>query len=290
MKERGAVVTGAGSGMGRSIALSLAAAGMNVVIADIDDESAQRVRDEVRALGVESIAVPADVAKLEQVEALAETAYSEFGDIAVLVNNAGVTWRPYRAAWDASIEDFRWILSINYWGAYHGHHAFVRRMRETETPKHIVNVSSVVALQASPGHSAYAAAKGAIDSLSSGALAEFETAGLPIGVTVLYPGYVKTDIGTSERLRPAHQRSASRAVISWDTYGQQGGLSGAENKAVVTDHRDVTSWHQAIDPSLVGPLVVDGIVKNRRFVLTHPFENPLADKAVGLANAYVPAS
>jgi NAD(P)-dependent dehydrogenase (short-subunit alcohol dehydrogenase family) len=254
---RGAVVTGGGSGIGRSIALSLASVGLNVVVADIDEDAASRVSSEVRGRGVDSLAVRTDVSQFNQVAALAEAAYAEFGDIAVLANNAGVTWRPYRATWDASIEDFQWIMGINFGGVLNGHRAFVPRMRGTGAPKHIINTSSVVSLVPSPGHAAYAAAKSAVDAFSIAARAEYEIAGIPIDVSILYPGYVKTSIATSERLRPRTQQSTERAVVPWDTYGEQGGLQGAETKEAVSDLSLLTSWHQAIDPALVGPMVVD---------------------------------
>ncbi|MDF3319981.1 SDR family NAD(P)-dependent oxidoreductase [Rhodococcus sp. C3V] len=290
MKRRGAVVTGAGSGMGRSIALSLAANGMNVVIADIDKDAAERVCGEAGALGVESLAVPTDVSDLEQVESLAEVAYSTFGDIAVLVNNAGVNWRPFRATWDASIEDAQWMMNVNFWGVLHGHHAFVPRMRKTTDPKHIVNTSSIATLQPSPGHAPYAAAKAAIDGFSLAARSEFEIAGLPIGLSLLYPGVVRTRIATSERLRPIEQQAAQRNLVPWDSYTGRPADTGAENREFIAEQRLVTHAHQAIDPDWVGPMVVNAITESRPYILTHPFSDPIKERAEELLNSYVPAA
>ncbi|WP_157157592.1 SDR family NAD(P)-dependent oxidoreductase [Diaminobutyricimonas sp. LJ205] len=291
LQGRGAVITGSGGGMGRSIALTLAKNGVNVVIADIDPEAAAKVSAEAEALGVRSIAVPTDVSKLDQVEALAATAYDEFGDIAVLANNAGVTWRPFRASWDASIEDFEWMMNVNFWGVLNGHRAFVPRMRQVTAPKHIINTSSLATLHASPGHAAYTAAKAAVDGLSLATRAEYEAAGFNIGVSVLYPGSVKTRISTSERLRPKAEQAATRHVIPWETYTQNAGLmAGAEGKEIVTDQAEVTYFSQAIDPDWVGPMVLDAVLNNHPYVITHPTPESVSRHAEELARSYRPAN
>lgn len=287
MAGRGAVVTGAGGGMGRSIALALAAEGVHVVVADIDAEAAHRVSEEARDLGARSIPFSVDVSDLAQVEALADAAYAEFGDIAVLANNAGVTWRPFRASWDATLEDFAWMMNVNFWGVYNGHRAFVPRMRESSAPKHIVNTSSMATLLASPGHAAYTAAKAAVDGLSLATRAEYEIAGFGIGVSVLYPGAVKTRISTSERLRPVAEQSAHRQVIPWDSYtGVPGSTAGAETKETLKNLDDVSEHTQAIDPEWVGPMVLQGIVENRPYILTHPGPEAIGIHAAQVAAGY----
>ncbi|WP_285313469.1 SDR family NAD(P)-dependent oxidoreductase [Pseudarthrobacter sp. fls2-241-R2A-168] len=286
LQGRGAVITGSGGGMGRSIALSLAEKGMNIVIADVDSEAAAAVTEEVRKLGVNSIAVPVDVSKLDQVEALAAAAYEEFGDIAVLANNAGVTWRPFRSSWDASLEDFEWMMNVNFWGVFNGHRAFVPRMRETVAPKHIINTTSFGVFNASPGHSAYTAAKCAVDGLSRVTRAEYEAAGFNIAVSVLVPGAVKTRISTSERLRPEAERSEARPVVPWASYVDNWEALGAENKDVVTDQTRVTHNMQPIDPDWVGPMVLDGILENRAYILTHPAPEVISRQAETLASSY----
>lgn len=258
LRGRGAVVTGGGGGIGRSIALALAGAQMDLVVADIELDAAERVRDELRALGRRAIAVRTDVSQADEVEALAETAYAELGDIAVLANNAGVTWRPYRASWDASIRDFEWIMGVNFWGAFHGHRAFVPRMAASPLPAHIVNTSSIATLKPTPGHAAYTASKAAIDGFSLATRAEYAAARLGIGVTVLYPGPVQTGFATSERLRPASERADARGVVPWQTYTDGEPMqAGAETPG-------------AIDPAAVGPVVLDAIEHDRPYAMTHP--------------------
>ncbi|KAL2802391.1 hypothetical protein BJX63DRAFT_437917 [Aspergillus granulosus] len=95
---------GGASGIGRSIALTLAKAGCDVVVADIDLAGAEHVASEIGTLGCRGVAMKVDVSKLADVRAMAEKAYMEFGNITILVNNAGVTMRPFRALWDTSKE------------------------------------------------------------------------------------------------------------------------------------------------------------------------------------------
>lgn len=265
LRGRGAVVTGGGGGIGRSIALALARAGMDLVIADLELDAAERVRDGLLALGHRAIAVRTDVSQAAEVEALADTAYGELDDIAVLANNAGVTWRPYRASWDASVEDFEWIMSVNFWGAFHGHRAFVPRMAASPLPAHIVNTSSIATLKPTPGHAAYTASKAAIDGFSLATRAEYAAAGLGIGVTVLYPGPVRTGFPTSERLRPAAERADARGVVPWQSYTGEPMRAGAEAPG-------------ALDPAVVGPLVLDAIEHDRPYVLTHPLPDHVAER------------
>ena len=290
MSGRGAVVTGAASGMGRSIALSLAKMGMNVVIADVDEEKAASVRDVARSLGVGSIAVRTDVSNLDAVYALADAAYAEFDDIAILVNNAGVAWRPYRASWDASLEDCKWLMDVNFWGVFNGHHVFVPRMRELGGRSHIVNTSSFATLLVGGGNAAYAAAKAAVNAFSLAARAEYQSAGLNIDVSILYPGAVQTAIASSERLRPMAERSATRNVREWDAYLAEDAPRIIVTSEPASDPRDVTHFAQMIDPDWVGEMVVRAIIDNRTFILTHPAPDDLRTRFEELFSAYVPPS
>ncbi|KAH6999308.1 hypothetical protein EDB80DRAFT_555794, partial [Ilyonectria destructans] len=192
LNKGGAVVTGAGGGIGRSIALSLAEAGCDVLVADIDLEAAEVVAGEIEALGRRGIAMKVDVTRSDDVKAMADRAYSEFSNVTVLVNNAGVTMRPFRAIWDSSEADFKWMMEVNFFGVQNGVAAFVPRMLETPGRKHIVNTSSMATLIDPAGHGAYNAAKSAVDGLSNSLRNEVEEE--DIGVTIVYPGRVDTRI------------------------------------------------------------------------------------------------
>ncbi|MFI5627007.1 SDR family NAD(P)-dependent oxidoreductase [Nocardioides sp. NPDC051685] len=272
MKEisgRTAVVTGAGGGMGRSIALELAAEGANVAVVDLDKDAAEAVAAEIGANGGKAAAYAVDVSKLDQVEQLAESVYERFGSVEILVNNAGVTLRPFRASWDTSYEDFQWVMAVNFWGVLHGHHVFVPRMRETPGEKHIVNTSSMASLVAVAGHSAYSASKSAVDGLSHAAREELKTQG--IGVSILHPGPVRTRIVTSERLRPSEEQSDKRGVKSWTDYIVQPENPAVQSAVEQLEDADVAAspW-EYITPDAVGRMVIDAIKDNKPHILTHP--------------------
>lgn len=272
MKEisgRTAVVTGAGGGMGRSIALELAVEGVSVAVVDLDKEAAEAVAAEIGANGGKAVAFAVDVSKLDQVEQLADAVYQRFGSVEILVNNAGVTLRPFRASWDTSYEDFQWVMAVNFWGVLHGHHVFVPRMRETPGEKHIVNTSSMASLVPVAGHSAYSASKSAVDGLSHAAREELKTQG--IGVSILHPGPVRTRIVTSERFRSAEEQSDTRGVKAWTEYIKQPESPVVQSAVEQPEDADVavSPW-EYITANAVGRMVIDAIKDNKPHVLTHP--------------------
>ena len=126
---RTAVVTGGGSGIGRAIVLELADAGMNVVIADIEEDAARAVASEAEAAGARAIPVHADVSDSASMQAIADTAYAEFGAVHVLCNNAGVLI--FGDMQKLKIEDWNWLLGVNVFGVLNGIYAFLPRMLET---------------------------------------------------------------------------------------------------------------------------------------------------------------
>ncbi|MCZ4344167.1 SDR family NAD(P)-dependent oxidoreductase [Sphingomonadaceae bacterium G21617-S1] len=285
LSGRVAVVTGAGTGMGRSIALSLAGEGVNVVVADIEKSHADSVRDEAAALGVDAISVATDVSKLDQVQSLADAAYGRFGKVDILVNNAGVTLRPFRAVWDTAYEDFKWVIDVNIWGVIHGIHVFVPRMREQSGEKHIVNVSSMGTLVKVPGHSTYTLTKAAVNGFSDVIREELANDGF--GVTILYPGYVMTRIATSERLRPEAEKSANRNVTPYESYTKaEVGADGTPRSPVKIE--DAGRMQHGLDPNEVGPMVVKAIIEKRPYCLTHPApEVAIRKHSDELLNAYL---
>lgn len=285
LSGKSAVVTGAAGGMGRSIALALAASGVNVAVSDIDEAGAHAVAGEVEALGAKAIAVAVDISRLEEVEHLATLARDAFGTIEILINNAGVTLRPYRASWDTSLADLQWIMDVNFWGVVHGHMAFVKHMLESPGEKHIVNTSSIGSLMSVAGHSAYCASKAAIDGYSY--CVREELARFGIGVSLLHPGPVRTRIATSERLRDESDRSENRAVVPWASYVTDIAnpiVDRANSEPEVDPVLFAEDPWQWIWPDDVGRLVVEGIRANKPNILTHP---PLTDKIMDRAQAVI---
>lgn len=267
-----AVITGAGSGIGRSIAHALAARRLGVVVADVELAAAEAVSSEITAAGGRAIPYQVDVRDLAAMEAMADRAEAEFGPTSVLVNNAGVTLRPFRASWDTNYDDFRWMFDINWWGVVHGHAAFVPRMLAGSGDRHIVNTASTAAIHPFAGHSSYSASKAAVDGFTMAVRAELEVAAEGFGASVLFPGPIKTRITSSARLRPATEADASTSVKPWSDYTGDTGRS----QLVETAHVDGELPHRAsnpaevIDADAVGGIVLDGIERNQPYILTHP--------------------
>ena len=164
LRDRVALVTGGGSGIGRGMALAFADSGMHVVIADIEEDAARKVAGEVEQRGVRSLPVQVDVTDRAAVEALAERSFAELGAVHVLCNNAGVA--VFGPLDQMSDEDWRFVLSVNLEGVVHGLQAFLPRMRELEGEKHVVNTASGAGLIAFPTLGVYTATKYAVVGIS----------------------------------------------------------------------------------------------------------------------------
>lgn len=254
--DAGAVVTGAGSGIGRSIALELARRGARVMVADINVESAERVAGEISEANGTAIARQLDVTDFDSVRAAADEAFDAFGEVRVLANNAGVTWRPFRALWDATASDIRWMMEVNYFGVVNGILAFLPRMRELPGRKHMVNTSSFATLSTTPGHAPYTAAKHAVDGISDVLRDELEDHQADFGVTVLYPGLIQTNIGVT---------SASVRQQQTDE-----DLAGSVTPYVQIRDFDHREHQQPKSPDAVGWQVAEAIIHNDPYCTTHP--------------------
>jgi NAD(P)-dependent dehydrogenase (short-subunit alcohol dehydrogenase family) len=187
-----AVITGAGSGIGEGLARASAELGMRVALADVARERAERVAGEIRAAGGDAQAFETDVADPAAIERLAASAHERFGDVRLLVNNAGIetlglTWELPAEVWEKSIR-------INVLGPIHGVRAFVPRMLAAGKPAWIANLSSVGGLGMMPVQTAYIVSKHAMLSFSECLRLEMELVGAPISVSAVLPGPVNTRI------------------------------------------------------------------------------------------------
>jgi NAD(P)-dependent dehydrogenase (short-subunit alcohol dehydrogenase family) len=205
-RERVAVVTGGASGIGRALCLALAAQGARVVVADVDEKGMTATADAVRQAGAQALTMRTDVSSLAEVQALADRAFQEFGAIHVLCNNAGVA--VHGGLESATHRDWEWVIGVNLWGVIHGVEAFVPRMIAQKQPGHIVNTASMAGLIASQGLGIYNTTKYAVVGLSETLQKDLRPHG--IGVSVLCPMGVATEIRTSERNRPSHLRNPGR--------------------------------------------------------------------------------
>jgi len=188
-----AVVTGAGSGLGRALCQELARRGARILASDIDLDAVAKT---VGALG-SSGAHPArcDVTNLAEVEALAREAERLLGGVDLVINNAGVAVGG--SIGDIPIEDWQWVVGVNLWGVIHGCHVFTPRLRAQQRG-HILNVASAAGLLCMPNLGPYNATKSAVVALSETLYAELAPDG--VGVSVLCPTFFQTNIANAARL------------------------------------------------------------------------------------------
>ena len=202
LKAKTAIVTGAASGIGSGIAQTLAEAGMNVALLDIQERALDDLRRQIETRGGKAIAVTADVSDAQAVAAAARRAEDAFGRIHVAVNNAGVAMHGTPLE-EIALGDWDWVIGVNIFGVIHGIRTFVPMIRKHGEGGHVVNTASIGGLQMRPGWNtgAYSMTKYAVVALSEAL--EQELAGSGIGVSVLCPASVRTAIYDSAKNRPA---------------------------------------------------------------------------------------
>lgn len=203
---RTAVITGAASGIGLALARRAAAEGMNLVLADIDQT---RLASAVASLGVADdrvLALAGDLGEEAVVKGLADQAFSRFGEVHLLCNNAGVALT--RLVREMRTSDWQWVLGANLWSVIFGVQYFLPRMFTQAAPSHIVNTASVAGLISPPAAAAYNVSKHGVVTLSETLYHELRTEGSRVGVSVLCPAWVSTDINNAQRNRPARYGTA----------------------------------------------------------------------------------
>ena len=269
---RVAVVTGGGSGIGRALAEALAAAGSVVVVADLDLTAAEAVADEIRSNRGRADAVTVDVADAASVDELAAGVIGRHGRVDVLCNNAGVS--TFNLIEDQTLDDWRWVVSVNLWGVIHGVHSFLPILRRQGTPAHIVNTASIAGLLSGVAFiGPYSATKVAVVSISETLVKEFAIAGLPIGVSVLCPSSVDTRVMESERSRPSSLGVEHRTEMA---------------ETVRLEIRASFTGPTGLPPTLVAQRVIDAIREDRFWIITHPGERPSVEERFTAALASFP--
>jgi short-subunit dehydrogenase len=209
-----AAVTGAASGIGRALALELAARGCNLALADRDEAGLQAVAAEIgkttsqKAASQKVSVHRVDVSEPEQIAAFALAAVSAHPGLNIVVNNAGVALLGQFSEIDQAQMD--WLMNINFWGVVHSTRAFLPHLaRQREA--HIVNLSSIFGIVAPPGQTAYAAAKFAVRGFSEALRHELQMAASPIKLSVVHPGGVSTNIVRNSRAGVGVTDNARRA-------------------------------------------------------------------------------
>lgn len=247
MKGQVAVVTGGGSGIGLALANRLASAGLDVVLADVEEDSLADAAVEVAAHGVEVLTTVTDVSRESEVQELVAATLDRFGAVHVVCNNAGVAARA--DPWFGPLSSWEWVMGVNFWGVVHGCRAFLPHL---VGGGHIVNTASIAGLYPGFGPS-YDASKHGVVAISENLYNTVTAAGLPVGVSVLCPGWVRTRIMEADRNWPAAM-----------------GEKPPDDPAVDVTRRYVEqALAEGRTPASVADAVADAITAGRYWVIPH---------------------
>ena len=258
LANRTAWITGAASGIGLALAHRLATEGVRLILVDVEAEPLAAAESALRAAGAQVLAIRADVSSATEMAAAAQRAFDTFGTVHILCNNAGVGGGG-GPMWQLSDSDWTWAIDVNLRGVTHALRLLLPRLIESGEEGHVVNTASIAGLTSTPFMGPYTATKHAVVALSECLAKELELTGAKVGVSVLCPGFVKTQINTSHRNRPRAADSAPRP------------LSAAATKfAQVLDQL----VNAGIPPERVADDVVRAIKEPRFYILTHPEMKP----------------
>nr|WP_316638455.1 SDR family oxidoreductase [uncultured Roseateles sp.] len=254
-----AVITGAGSGFGLELARLAAAKGMNLVLCDVQQDALDKAVTELQATGVPILAQRVDVAKAEQMQALAEAVQQRFGAPHLVFNNAGVG--AGGLIWEHTLKDWEWVIGVNLMGVAHGVRLFTPTMlaaakADPTYEGHIVNTASMAGMLNAPNMGVYNVSKHAVVAMSETLYQDLRLVTDQIGASVLCPFFVPTGIHQSERNRPAELSEAGAKPTQSQLIGQA--MSG---KAVTSGK--LTAAH-------VAQLVMDAVEADRFYIFSHP--------------------
>lgn len=274
-----AVVTGAGSGMGKAFAKRFAAEGMKVVVADVQEDALDQTVEELRADGVPTLSVLTDVSSPWAIRYLATAATEEFGNVHLLCNNAGVEGYLDGPIWEATDKDLTWTFGVNFWSVVQGIREFVPRMLAHGEPAHVVNTVSMTALIAP--NNLYGITKHAVLALTEVLASELRQREARIGVTALCPGTIATNLFRGSRNRPPHLlnreeshgaregrelRERMHALLAdgmppTEVADKLMGAIRSNSLYLLTDHEWdelIVARHRAVLAGAVGPAVAEG--------------------------------
>ena len=249
-----AAITGAGSGIGRALAMELAAAGCDLALSDISETGLKTTADQATAQGVKVTTTVLDFADREAVYAWADQVVADHGRVNLLFNNAGVALAA--PAETTSQADFEWLMDINFWGVVYGTQAFLPHLRASGEG-HLVNLSSLFGLIGMPTQASYCAAKFAVRGYTETLRMELEMEGAPVSVSFVHPGGVATQIASSGRVDAAIE-----------------GLTGA---SIDAHKRRSEKAIQTTTPTKAAQIILKGVQRDARRILVGP-DAKLLDK------------
>ncbi len=257
-KNKTAVLTGAGSGFGLECARIGAKLGMNLVLADVQQDALDKAVAEMQAAGAAVLGMRVDVSKADQMQALADAAFARFGAPHFVFNNAGVG--AGGLIWESTLRDWAWVLGVNVMGVVHGVHLFTPMMlaaaqADPAYQGHIVNTASMAGLLNAPNMGIYNVSKHAVVSLSETLYQDLALVTDQIGASVLCPFFVPTGISQSHRNRPDELKTASKPTQS-QLIGQ-----AMSDKAVGSGK---------VTAAQVAQMVFDAIGSGQFYIYSHP--------------------
>jgi NAD(P)-dependent dehydrogenase (short-subunit alcohol dehydrogenase family) len=250
-----AVVTGAASGIGFGLAARFAQEGMKVVLADVEAPALEAAVTRLRQQEHEVLGVVTDVSKAEAVEALAQRAIETYGEVHVLCNNAGVAGAGGSSGpvWQKAAADWQWAFGVNFWGVVNGINAFLPSMLAHGEEGHVVSTASIAGVTSNV-FGIYGVTKHAVVALSEYLYHSLRETDARIGASVLCPSFVATNLGASDRNRPAELQSKTArasAPAAWI------------NDPAVLNARD-----KRIEPAQAAAIVFEAIRENRFWIFT----------------------
>lgn len=208
-QNRVAVITGAGSGIGRALALNLAEKGCKLALSDIRTASVEETAKLCERFNADVMVDTLDVADKNAMQAYPEKVVQKFGGVHIVINNAGVAVAA--TVEETSIEDYEWLMGINWWGVLYGTKFFLPHLQKADEA-HIVNISSVFGIIGVPTQSAYNAAKFAVRGFTESLRQELE--GTHIGVSCVHPGGIKTNIAANARYKKGPDGNTDHAAAA----------------------------------------------------------------------------
>jgi NAD(P)-dependent dehydrogenase (short-subunit alcohol dehydrogenase family) len=258
-KNKTAVLTGAGSGFGLECARIGAKLGMNLVLADVQQDALDKAVAEISALGAQVLPFKLDVSKADQVEALGAKTLERFGAPHFVFNNAGVG--SGGLIWENTLKDWEWVVGVNIMGVAHGVRVFTPMMLEAakKDPSyqgHIVNTASMAGLLNAPNMGVYNVSKHAVVALSETLYQDLRLVTDQVSASVLCPFFVPTGISQSHRNRPEEFK--------------QRGIKPTKSQMIGQAMSDKAVGSGKVSAADVAQMVFDGIAADRFYIYSHP--------------------